>query len=294
MTTRHGYSASGAAESYRDPVDEVTSTISDRIGRPRQRTYADGTSETWTYDGERVESTKDRQGRTFVYTYNTKGQLSDLRNLGGEVLESYGYDAAGRLATWTTRDARLVYENFDMEGRPRRTRQIRYADRSGFSTATVLDEHGQEHEWNVHGERSAWTMPLPANYAVPGWTNRVEEDHDAMGNVIAIRRSRIGSTAMSPLMTADYRNAGRPNVRTLTTTSGAVDGPSSSLRFISCAVGKGCDRTTHADVGFASLAVNDHTARSRFRGYLGPGRQFKRSRESCVEPSPAEPFRYKP
>ncbi len=221
VTTRHGYSASGAAESYRDPVDEVTSTISDRIGRPRQRTYADGTSETWTYDGERVESTKDRQGRTFVYTYNTKGQLSELRNLGGEVLESYGYDAAGRLATWTTREARLVYENFDMEGRPRRTRQIRYADRSGFITATVLDEHVQEHEWNVHGERSAWTMPLPTNYAVPGWTNRVEEDHDAMGNVIAIRRSRFGSTAMSPLMTADYRNAGRPNVRTLTTTSGA-------------------------------------------------------------------------
>ncbi len=193
----------------------------DVYGRPRQRTYADGTSETWTYDGERVESTKDRQGRTFVYTYNTKGQLSELRNLGSEVLESYGYDAAGRLATWTTRDARLVYENFDMEGRPSRTRQIRYADRSGFGTATVLDEHVQEHEWNVHGERSAWTMPMPANYAVPGWTNRVEEDHDAMGNVIAIRRSRIGSTAMSPLMTADYRNAGRPNVRTLTTTSGA-------------------------------------------------------------------------
>jgi YD repeat-containing protein len=76
VTIHHGYSPSGAADSYRDPVDEVTSTTTDLIGRPRERIYADGTSETWTYDGERVQSMTDRQGRMFVYEYNEKGQLA--------------------------------------------------------------------------------------------------------------------------------------------------------------------------------------------------------------------------
>lgn len=220
-TIRQGYAASGAPASYRDPVDEVTSTTNDRIGRPLVRTYVDGTTETFTYDAERLASTTDRQGRTFSYTYNEKGQLIELRAGGGELLETYGYEAAGRLEKWTTRDAQLRYENFDLEGRPRRTRQIHFADRSGFGAATILDDHTQDHEWNVHGERKAWTMALPAGFSVAGWTRRVEEEHDAAGNVISIQRVLTGSTTLTPLLTADYRGAGRPTVRTITTTGGA-------------------------------------------------------------------------
>jgi RHS repeat-associated protein len=221
-TIHHGYAASGAHESYRDPADEVTATTTDRIGRPLVRTYVDGTTETYTYDGERIAATTDREGRTFSSTYNDKGQLIELRAGGGELLEKYGYDPAGRLEKWTTRDAELRYENFDLEGRPRHTRQIRFADRSGFTTAVVLDEYAQDHEWNVHGERKAWTMPLPAGFAAPGWTRRVEEEHDAAGNVTSIQRTLTGATALAPLMSADYRGAGRPNVRTITTTSGSA------------------------------------------------------------------------
>jgi hypothetical protein len=129
-------------------------------------------------------------------------------------------EAGGRLSKWFTRDAQIAFENFDMEGRPRRTRQVRYANGSGFTAKEVITEHVQEHEWNVHGERTAWTMPLPQAFAVPGWTTRVEEDHDAMGNVTAIRRALTGSIALLPLMTADYRNAGRPNSRSITTVAG--------------------------------------------------------------------------
>ncbi len=59
-------------------------------------------------------------------------------------------------------------------------------------------------------------MPKPEE----SWTDhlmRLEKAHTSG----KFKACTIGSTAMSSLMKADYRNAGRPTVRTLTTTSGA-------------------------------------------------------------------------
>ncbi|HEX7708965.1 MAG TPA: Ig-like domain-containing protein [Thermoanaerobaculia bacterium] len=221
-TIRHQYAASGAAERYRDPVDEVTSTTTDQIGRPRLRTYSDGTTELFEYDGSRLLSMKDREGRSFTYVYNAKGQLAQILALGGELLERFDYDLAGRVEMHATRDARIRYENFDMEGRPRRTRQIRYADGAGFAGTVPLDEYVQEHTWNLHGERSEWTMPVAPGEILPGgWTSRVEEARDAAGNVSSLRRTLAGSPTFVPLMTADYRNAGRPMFRAIATSGGA-------------------------------------------------------------------------
>ena len=97
--------AGGAPVAYRDPVGEVTSTTTDRIGRPLVRTYADGTTETFGYDGPRLLSTTDRQGRQFTYVWNDRGQVSELRAGGGALLEKYAYDDAGRLTRRTTREA---------------------------------------------------------------------------------------------------------------------------------------------------------------------------------------------
>jgi len=104
-TIRHDYDAGGAPAAYRDPVGEVTSTTTDRIGRPLVRTYADGTTETFGYDGPRLLSTTDRQGRQFTYVWNDRGQVSELRAGGGALLEKYAYDDAGRLTRRTTREA---------------------------------------------------------------------------------------------------------------------------------------------------------------------------------------------
>jgi len=221
---RHGFDASGAATSYRDQSEneEVTSTQTDQIGRPLVRTYSDGTSETFTYDGSRLSSRTDRQRRMFSYVYKADtGQLIELRGRGGELLEKYGYDAAGRLEAWTTKDVELRSERFDLEGRPRRTKQIRFADESGFTNKTVLNEFVQEHTWNLHGERSAWTMPLPPGFAAAGWTSRIEEVRDGMGNIHEMRRTLTGETTARVLMSADHRNASRPTQRAITTTTGA-------------------------------------------------------------------------
>ncbi|MEO8383283.1 MAG: hypothetical protein ABI779_26740, partial [Acidobacteriota bacterium] len=152
------YAESGAATAYDDPVDPPTTTVNDRIGRPRERTYADGTSESFTYDGPRLLEMKDRQERIFRYEYNANGQLFRIRNT-TDLIEEMEYQPSGDLAKWRTRDAELAYDDYDLEGRPRRTKQTRYADHSGFGAKTVLDQYTQEHEWNVHGERKAWTMP---------------------------------------------------------------------------------------------------------------------------------------
>lgn len=126
--------------------------MNDRIGRPRERTYADGTSETFEYDGPRLLQMKDRQDRVLNYEHNANGQLFRIRNT-TELIEELEYHPSGYLAKWRTRDAELSYDDYDLEGRPRRTKQKRYADHSGFGAKSVLDEYTQEHEWNVQSGR---------------------------------------------------------------------------------------------------------------------------------------------
>ena len=87
---------------------------------------ADGTTELFVYDGQQLQSMTDRQARTFNYTYTDKGQIWEIRAGGGAVLDKYEYDTAGRMTKWTTPDAELTFENFDMENRPRRTTQTRH------------------------------------------------------------------------------------------------------------------------------------------------------------------------
>ncbi|HEX4935510.1 MAG TPA: hypothetical protein VFV33_20155, partial [Gemmatimonadaceae bacterium] len=206
-TIAHEYDESGAPVRYRDPVNEVTATVNDELGRPRERTYADGTSETFAYDGQRLLSTRDRQGRVSTYSYTPAGQVAEVRGAGGVRLDRFTYDDAGRMIRWETPDAVLTWENFDLEGRPKKTTQTR-VDAGGV----VIDSYVQEHQWNAHGERTSWTMPAyPAFPSASSWTGRVDESYDDAGNVASIMR--LGS----PLLEASYRNAGRPEQRRITT-----------------------------------------------------------------------------
>ena len=62
----------GAVES---DTSEPTNTITDLLGRPLRREYADGTAEVIEWEGPRTKSVTDRRGRKQHFGYNGKGQL---------------------------------------------------------------------------------------------------------------------------------------------------------------------------------------------------------------------------
>jgi RHS repeat-associated protein len=203
------YNATGAQSRYSDPENERTTTTTDFIGRPLHRTYEDGTTELFTWEGSRQKSYTDRQGRTQTYQYNAKGQLIEVREMGA-LADVMTYDDAGRLVSWKTPDAEIVWGDFNLDGAPKKTVQRRFRD------GQVLDEFTQTHAWNEHGERTSYSMPVYPGMAVgPGWAASVQHTYDSMGNITAIARGSL-------LMAAEYRTGGRAEKRTLTTFSGAT------------------------------------------------------------------------
>ena len=189
------FDGSGALTKYLDPESEATRVTNDGLGRPVLRTYADGTTEETHYDGDRVVQVRDRQGRILDFAYNGKGQLEQIHD-GSRVLDELSYDGAGRLIGWKSEGTKIEYDDFDADSRPQTTRQARYR-----SDGTELDRYTQRHTWNGDGARTSWT--------IPGSDSTILQEYDAMGNITAIRRG--GSTVMS----ADYRNSGRPKTRTV-------------------------------------------------------------------------------
>jgi RHS repeat-associated protein len=216
-TIAYGYSATGAPASYLDPTNEKTTTATDFIGRPVHRDYPDGTSEVIEWFGPRLVSVTDRQGRAQRFVYNEKNQLTEVRDGSGALLERREYDAASRLVGLTTPDAKLTWENFTLDGKPRRTTQTRYRNAGAFGGGEVLDSYTHEHRWNEHGERVRWSMPSYAGLSLgSGWTTWVRESYDAAGNVATIEKvdgefAGSGTT----LMEATHRGPGRPETRTL-------------------------------------------------------------------------------
>jgi len=211
---KYDYHASGAPTNYTDPSSEVTQTDTDLLGRPTKRTYVDGTKEIVVWEGRRLHSITDRQGRYQQFVYNDKGQLTEIDGPGNVALEKIAYDDAGHITKRTTDDAVIEFSDFDLDGNPHKSMQSRYAG------GTLIDQYAQEHEWDEHGDRFKWTMPSYAALS-PGsrWTASVKQDRDAMRNVIHIEKTPFGGSA-STLLDADYRNAGRPDLRTITTAAG--------------------------------------------------------------------------
>ena len=213
----YGYHPTGALASYTDPASEVTQTTNDLLGRPISRTYKDGTTEKIEWEGRRVKSITDRQGRTQTFSYDAKGQIHQVKGSGGQVLDTIEYDDAGRLTKWTTPDTILEYSDYGAEGKPRKTTQTRLRD------GAVLDRYTQQHTWDIHGERSSWTMPTHSRFqSTKPWTASVTQQRDAMGNLVRIDRTFTGGTQSGLFLEADYRDAGRPNQRKVTTPGGTV------------------------------------------------------------------------
>jgi RHS repeat-associated protein len=242
----HQYDEAGGDTRYADPVDEQTKTTNDLVGRPRVREYPDGTKELIEWDGPRLRSTTDRAGRVRNLQYNLKGQLIEIRAAGGEKLDRFAYDAAGRLSKWITNDAVIEWSDFDLDGNPGRTTQTRLRD------GAPLDSYVQEHRWNEHGERVVFTMPA----APAGWTARVRQTYDAMGNLEKIERQLAGSSEFTTLMTAQYRNAGRPDFRTVNGTTRTYTYDSSTSLLTEMRVGEvGGTRVTYDGLQVSSATL---------------------------------------
>jgi len=210
----HQTSALGVPTKYTDQVSQdATVTDKDFIGRPLSRRYADGTFEHFEWDGPRISTYTNRQDQKVTYTYYpTTGKLFQI--IGSVVLDEFRYDAAGRVSMMRTPDAQIDIDSYDNEGHPLHVKKTRIINGTPSSTLE------QTYTWNAHGERTSWTMPrlgTPQN----GWTDTVFEDHDEAGNVIGISRTLFGS-GTSVLLGASFRNAGRPDQRTVTTSCAGV------------------------------------------------------------------------
>ncbi|WP_228473034.1 DUF6531 domain-containing protein [Streptomyces cyaneochromogenes] len=131
--TRYERDAFGRPTTITDPMGSVTRLEWTVEGRPSRRTAADGTTESWTYDGEgNCTSHTDAMGAVSRYEYthfdlmsartgpdgvryefdhDTELRLTKVTNPQG-LTWSYEYDAAGRLvAERDFDDRRLTYEH---------------------------------------------------------------------------------------------------------------------------------------------------------------------------------------
>ena len=212
----YAYDPSGGQTAYTDPSGETTGTETDLIGRPIKRNYKDGTTELIEWEGRRVKAITDRRGLKQTFTYNARGQINQVADAAARVLDDITYDDAGRIVRWKTPDAMIEYSDFDFDGHSRRTTQSRFRDN------VLIDKYTQEHTFNVHGERTGFTMPSYAGFtSASPWTASVTQKRDGVGNVVRLDRTLV-TGATSSLLEGDYRSSGRPDRRVITTAAGTT------------------------------------------------------------------------
>lgn len=120
-----------------DPLGHTTRTTWTPEGKPSRREYADGTHESWAWDGEGnllshtdqagdttrhtvghfdlPASRTDPDGTTYAFAYDTELRLTGVTNPQG-LTWSYAYDEAGRLASETDFNGRTLSYEHDAAG----------------------------------------------------------------------------------------------------------------------------------------------------------------------------------
>ncbi|WP_138503218.1 RHS repeat-associated core domain-containing protein [Nostoc sp. PA-18-2419] len=178
---KYSYDTQGRLLSQTDPLNQTVSftygansdsltSVTDQQGQKLQYsyntygelssiTYADGKSETFSYDlsgnlaqakersGDIFKYTYDAQGRvtrkTFddntyeQYTYDTKGNLTSVRDVQGGI-STLVYDVNNRLTKITYPNSRFLELTYDAEGR-----RTQMKDQSGFTTNYSYDSDGR-------------------------------------------------------------------------------------------------------------------------------------------------------
>ncbi|MEH2135667.1 RHS repeat-associated core domain-containing protein [Nostoc sp.] len=178
---KYSYDTEGRLLSQTDPLNQTVSftygansdsptSVTDQRGQKLQYsyntygelnsiTYADGKSETFSYDlsgnltqakersGDVFKYTYDAQGRvtrkTFddntyeQYTYDTKGNVTSVRDVQGGI-STLLYDVNNRLTKITYPNSRFLELTYDAEGR-----RTQMKDQSGFTTNYSYDSDGR-------------------------------------------------------------------------------------------------------------------------------------------------------
>ncbi|MBV9494352.1 MAG: Ig-like domain-containing protein [Acidobacteria bacterium] len=243
-TVDYTFDALGNPKSRTDEAEKTTTYGTDPLGRTNDVAYPDATGTKTVYENTTglVAATKDRAGLWLSYYYDAAGRVTDIYEdatprsanpsttpaEGTTRVLHYDYDEAGRLHRAANKSAACEYEDYDLYGRPRRTRSVRYANESGLDASPkVADVHTQEHYWSVYGaERLRWRMPaagqtVPATDPDSSWRGWITEEHDAGGN-----NSRLGtaksaggaSPNVAAILESNARGFGRPASRTRTLT----------------------------------------------------------------------------
>ncbi|MFJ1900011.1 DUF6531 domain-containing protein [Streptomyces sp. NPDC088115] len=140
VTDELGYTTTARRDSFGrvvevvDPLGGTTRTGWTTEGKPAWREYADGSRESWTWDGEGnlvthadhtggttqhttthfdVPATRtDPDGTTYAFSYDTELRLKEVTNPQG-LTWSYTYDKAGRLVTETDFNGRVLTYTHD-------------------------------------------------------------------------------------------------------------------------------------------------------------------------------------
>ena len=117
-----------------------------------------------------------------------------------------------------SRDSEIEYLDYNADGLPQRTVQRRFANSSGSSGSTYVDAYERSFKWNVHGERSEWTLPSYRDMTAPGaWTKKISFGYDAAGNTTSMTREMFDGTTGVAFLTGTWHSAGRPATRVVKT-----------------------------------------------------------------------------
>src|SRR5439155_16550156 len=82
---------------------------------------------------------------------------------------------------------------------------------------SLLDQYAQTHTWDVHGDRTGWTMPSYSGLITSSWTTSLQLRYDDGGNLT--RMDRLGGAA-GLFFEATYRGAERAERREVHTPNG--------------------------------------------------------------------------
>ena len=254
-TIQRVYDELGNVRQYIDEEHHATFYDTDGLGRVTAVHYPDHTSEETRYEQATgvVTAHRDRSGLWTWYKYdNHGGRLLEERlggkgtdpDLNGKTFVQYTYDNGGRVARVASEDAAIEYDDYDLLGRPKTTRTIRYKKTgcipaivscgAGLTDPSAIAEvYTQGHEWSVFDERTRWRMPvvgssLPASESGSSWRHWIDEQRDAASNLVRQQEAlgRNGTASGTLLTQSTSRGEGRLAERTrgaLTTRFGYAD-----------------------------------------------------------------------
>ena len=231
------YDALGVLREIKDEagavVRDVTTYDTDALGRVTVIHYPDFPQTTEEFRYEDVSGVliaeKDRKGQWISYAYDDGGRITQVHDgpdpTSGAIIQAIEYDAAKRVKRIANKDAAVEFADYDLLGRPKTTRRIRYEGGSGVnddaSTRILSDAHTQTHTYSMFdGERESYHMPIAGTTAGGAnggaWRDEIIEHRDAGSNLI---EHRAGSSIIA---TATGAGIARITEQTRTTGTGSL------------------------------------------------------------------------